>query len=173
MSPFSPSFPQPLGVHRATDGIFAPLFSITSELLFSQLLCFHIYLRCPPLFAANLNFFKCAAPLQRPVHATRLLSEVCALLFSLASLFRIRFLCFQSLAASFRKTPGVWSTRGISCGTLSLLDFKTGGRTNRRCRRRRLRQALAVRHQGGEAGRGSLLCRASGAGRWRLRRTAR
>jgi len=37
-------------------------------------------------------------------------SIVCRLLKSLASLFPTRFLYFQSLAASFRKTPGVWGT---------------------------------------------------------------
>src|SRR5882757_2922962 len=42
-------------------------------------------------------------------------SIACRLLNSLASLFSTPFLCFQSLAASFRKTPGVW-------GTVSLCD---------------------------------------------------
>jgi len=37
-------------------------------------------------------------------------SIACRLLNSLASLFSTPFLYFQSLAASFRKTPGVWST---------------------------------------------------------------
>jgi hypothetical protein len=59
VSPFRPSFLQPPAVHRATNGIFAPLFSTSSELLFSQLLCFHIYLRCPLLFSANPNFHVC------------------------------------------------------------------------------------------------------------------
>src|SRR5437899_10667340 len=37
-------------------------------------------------------------------------SIACRLLKSLASLFSTPFLYFQSLAASFRKTPGVWGT---------------------------------------------------------------
>ena len=37
-------------------------------------------------------------------------SIACRLLNSLASLFSTPFLYFQSLAASFRKTPGVWGT---------------------------------------------------------------
>jgi len=36
------------------------------------------------------------------------LSMACALFFSLAPLFCIPILCFQSLADSFCKTPGVW-----------------------------------------------------------------
>ena len=39
-----------------------------------------------------------------------LFSSACRLLNSLASLFSTPFLYFQSLAASFRKTPGVWGT---------------------------------------------------------------
>ena len=56
VSPFRPSFIQPLVVHPANDRFLTPLFSITSELLFSQLLCFHNYLRCPLLFSATHKF---------------------------------------------------------------------------------------------------------------------
>ena len=38
--------------------------------------------------------------------ASPLLSLDCGLLFSLIAFFRIGFLCFQELAASFAKTPG-------------------------------------------------------------------
>ena len=43
-------------------------------------------------------------------------SIACRLLNSLASLFSTPFLYFQSLAASFRKTPGVWGTAFL-CAT--------------------------------------------------------
>ncbi len=39
--------------------------------------------------------------------ANRVFSAVCSLLSSLCALFCTRFLCFQQLAASFCKTPGV------------------------------------------------------------------
>src|SRR6266404_2883889 len=54
MSPFCPSFLQPPALHPQNDRFLTPLFSSTSELLFSQLLCFHIYLRCPLLFSPAL-----------------------------------------------------------------------------------------------------------------------
>ncbi|MCU1240744.1 MAG: hypothetical protein JWO71_1470 [Candidatus Acidoferrum typicum] len=47
MSPFRPFFFQPPVLHPDNDRFFTPLFSISSELLFSQLLCFHNHLRCP------------------------------------------------------------------------------------------------------------------------------
>src|SRR5712672_3367001 len=37
-------------LHPANHRFFTPLFSSTSEPLFPQLLCFHIYLRCPLVF---------------------------------------------------------------------------------------------------------------------------
>src|SRR5712671_3303160 len=37
-------------LHPANHRFFTPLFSSTSESLFPQLLCFHIYLRCPLVF---------------------------------------------------------------------------------------------------------------------------
>jgi hypothetical protein len=50
--------------------------------------------------------------------ANPVLPATCCLFFSLCPLFRTPSLCFQSLAASFRKTPGV----GICLyGTLQLL----------------------------------------------------
>ena len=50
VSPFRPSFLQPPALHPANNRFLTPLLSSTSELLFSQLLCFHIYLRCPLVF---------------------------------------------------------------------------------------------------------------------------
>ena len=45
-----------------------------------------------------------------PDRLTPSTSIACRLLNSLASLFPSRFLYFQSFAASFSKTPGVWGT---------------------------------------------------------------
>src|SRR6266404_3522730 len=50
--PFRPSFLPQLAVHPENDRFLTPVFSSTSESLFSQLLCFHIYLRCPLLFSS-------------------------------------------------------------------------------------------------------------------------
>src|SRR5712675_3803744 len=47
----STKIPSPLSaLHPANHRFFTPLFSSTSEPLFAQLLCFHIYLRCPLVF---------------------------------------------------------------------------------------------------------------------------
>src|SRR6266478_4408842 len=47
----STKIPSPLSaLHPANHRFFSPLFSSTSEPLFAQLLCFHIYLRCPLVF---------------------------------------------------------------------------------------------------------------------------
>src|SRR6267142_2876510 len=56
---------------------------------------------CQPLLS------RCAPCLCLPRHVNPVFSEGCRLLKSLASLFRTASLCFQELAASFRKTPGV------------------------------------------------------------------
>jgi hypothetical protein len=56
---------------------------------------------CQPLLS------QCAPCPCLPRHAKPVFSEGCRLLKSLASLFRTASLCFQELAASFRKTPGV------------------------------------------------------------------
>jgi hypothetical protein len=39
-----------IAVHFANNRFSTPFFSISSELLFQQLLCFHNHLRCPLLF---------------------------------------------------------------------------------------------------------------------------
>jgi hypothetical protein len=46
--------PRPFGlaVHSANNRFFTPLFSASPELLFPQLLSFHIYLRCPLVFSS-------------------------------------------------------------------------------------------------------------------------
>jgi hypothetical protein len=61
-------------------------------------------------------------PSCRSIFATRccalsanpLFPNACRLLFSLGSLFRTPFLCFQSLVASFRKYPGGGGTRATT-----------------------------------------------------------
>jgi hypothetical protein len=50
VSPFRPSYLQPPAVHPKNNRFITPLFSASSELLFSQLLCFHNHLRCPLVF---------------------------------------------------------------------------------------------------------------------------
>src|ERR1700675_4599469 len=40
----------PPALHPANNRFFTPLFSASSESLFSQILCFQIYLRCPLVF---------------------------------------------------------------------------------------------------------------------------
>jgi hypothetical protein len=50
VSPFRPSFLHPPALHPQIGRFLTPLFSSTSELLFSQLLCFHNHLRCPLVF---------------------------------------------------------------------------------------------------------------------------
>jgi hypothetical protein len=56
VSPFRPSFLHPLVLHPANHRFFTPLFSTSSESLFSQLLCFHIDLRCPIVFSPTSKF---------------------------------------------------------------------------------------------------------------------
>src|ERR1700686_865857 len=76
----------------ANDRFSTPLFPSPSELLFPQLLCSHNYLRCPVVFLGP-------GARQLTSHQSRITSHafswVCRLFASLASLFRIRFLCFQ------------------------------------------------------------------------------
>ena len=64
VSPFRPSYLQLPVLHPANNRFSTPLFSISSELLFSQLLCFHNHLRCPLLFSATINF-QVSRPFQR------------------------------------------------------------------------------------------------------------
>src|SRR5882762_4761425 len=64
VSPFRPSFLQPPALHSENDRFSTPFISSASESLFSQLLCFHIYLRCPLVFCVSLNF-QVSRPFQR------------------------------------------------------------------------------------------------------------
>ena len=104
MSSFRPSFLHPPAVHPVNHRFFTPLFSLTSESLFLQLLCFHIYLRCPLLFSGSACRFS-RATCTRSI--TNVFSMACSLFFSLCSFFCTRFLCFQSLAAFFGQKGGV------------------------------------------------------------------
>ena len=114
VSPVRPSFLQPPAVHPSNHRFFTPLFSISSELLFSQLLCFHIYLRCPIVFFSTSKFPDLSALCPVLSLSTLLSPTACRLFLSLASLFSSRSFCFQWFAASFPKTPGVGGTSSIS-----------------------------------------------------------
>ena len=107
-------YPQASSPHRIKflhSPSVAPLFSWSYNLLFSQPLSFDEHLRCPPGVGSALHSefsFPSASA------ATRLFSMVYRLLDSLASLFRVPFLCFQQLADSFCKMPGVGYPSSIS-----------------------------------------------------------
>src|SRR5258708_18422838 len=67
-----------------------------------------------------------------PLWQIHLFQELAASLASLCTLFRTRFLCFQSLAASFSKTPGVGTlldgARWLPRGRLDVpLALRSGG----------------------------------------------
>jgi hypothetical protein len=59
---------------------------------------------CPPSVRSVVRFFPPSSAQPRQLFCLRRLG---ASLSSLCALFRTRFLCFQSLAASFPETPGV------------------------------------------------------------------
>src|SRR5258705_6081640 len=55
--------PSPLSArHPPNHRFFTPLFSSTSEPLFAQLLCFHIYLRCPLVFSSAPSVYPTSVP---------------------------------------------------------------------------------------------------------------
>src|SRR6267142_3999989 len=53
---------QQSALHPANHRFFTPLFSSTSEPLFAQLLCFHIYLRCPLVFSSEPSIYPTSVP---------------------------------------------------------------------------------------------------------------
>jgi hypothetical protein len=106
VSPVCPSFLQPPALHPVNDRFFTPLFSASSESLFSQLLYFHIYLRCPIVFSPTSKFPDLSALGAMFSLSTLLSSAACPLFMSLAALFASRSFCFQCFADSFCKTPG-------------------------------------------------------------------
>jgi hypothetical protein len=64
-----------------------------------------------PCLAIQPNFY--------PSGASSFLSITCRLLVSLCSLFGARFLCFQQVAASFAKMPGVGGTNAFSASAFA------------------------------------------------------
>src|ERR1700730_9759109 len=102
VSPFRPSFFQPPVVHSTNNRFFTPLFSASSELLFSQLFCFHNHLRCPLVFRSILQ--PANVPTFKRANSRRFI-----LLQPLGFLFRAPVLCFQSFAAFFARKGG-WGT---------------------------------------------------------------
>ncbi len=88
-----------------------------------------------------------------PLWQIHLFQELAASLSSLCTLFRTRFLCFQSFAASFPKTPGVgtlldgarWLPRGRLDVPLALRSGGSVGRRGRRLWRGRIRRRVCRR----------------------------
>src|SRR5882757_7487279 len=104
----STKIPSPLSaLHPANHRFFTPLFSSTSEPLFAQLLCFHIYLRCPLVFSSEPSIYPTSVPsvLGRSLKSFAI-NGLRPLVLS-CSLFCSALVCFQRLADSFCKTPGV------------------------------------------------------------------
>src|SRR5229473_365220 len=109
-------------LHDAARRRFLPLPTTHHSLptLLLSPLCFHTLTNqfsCNPfLFTSIQNPRGCGAKKPKlstafsvrsvPLWQIHLFQELAASLSSLCTLFRTRFLCFQSLAASFSKTPG-------------------------------------------------------------------
>src|ERR1700730_9408207 len=103
------TIPSPLPALPCTNHrFFTAFFSAPSELLFSQLLCFHNHLRCPLVFSLAAKTSQRHPPSPTTSHSatSHLFSGSCRLFASLASLFPIPVACFQSFAASFHKEGG-------------------------------------------------------------------
>jgi len=96
---FAPAYSQSRANATMESVITTPLFLITSM----QPLCFHVLAHS---FASALScaFFPSWSARARQLFC---LHRLGASLSSLRALFCTRFLCFQSLAASFPETPGV------------------------------------------------------------------
>src|SRR5258706_12586358 len=118
MPPSRPSFLHPLAVHPENDRFFTPLFSMTSELLFSQPLCFHNHLRCPLVFRCADQTSTPAALSPFPsyyIRANPAASYDYALFRATAPAYPFHF---QSLAHSFYRngggTPQPFNRRRVS-----------------------------------------------------------
>ena len=131
MSPFRPSFfPSPVCFRAPRSYSLLTHYSLpTTHYPLSPALCFHILTN--PFSRNSFTFTSIQTPggvggfsvlylatrLPRssrghsPLAISPLLSSTCRLLRSLCPLFRTPVLCFQSLAASFCKTPGVGVSR--------------------------------------------------------------
>jgi hypothetical protein len=104
VSPVRPSLLHSVGVHPANHRFFTSLFSTSSESLFSQLLCFNIYLRCPIVFFQHPNssgLFRLGASVSLwQIHSFQTIARSCRSHFDADPLF--------SIACSlFFKIPGV------------------------------------------------------------------
>ena len=121
VSPVRPSFLQPPALHPANHRFFTPLFSTSSESLFSQLLCFHIYLnpyRFFPRIKISRAYFLAAR--HSPFSNSFAVSTLRPLCFSCLSFSHSS--CLFSMACGlpaglwaglFSKIPGVWVSRTV------------------------------------------------------------
>jgi hypothetical protein len=117
VSPVRPSFLQAPALHPENDRFFTPLFSASSESLFSQLLCFHIYLRCPIVFFATPKFPSLRALCAGFSLSTLLSSAACRLFVcSLRVFFAHASFVFSRLQPLSQKHPG--GVPGCNRGTL-------------------------------------------------------
>jgi hypothetical protein len=126
-----PSFLQPPAVHPENDRFFTPLFSVFSELLFSQPLCFHNHLRCPLVFS-NRALHEPTAPASSPKSFLprakargiyRFLAPsqtegyaICRFNGPTASAFRWQTLYFHTTARSLRSFSRSFSLFSMVCG---------------------------------------------------------
>jgi hypothetical protein len=113
VSPFSPFLFPPasvfsrssllLATHRPLPTLPRPLFSYSYKSLLPQPLYLHIHTKPPGCGRVSAPYL---ATRHSPLATFPVFSSACRLLVSLGSLFRPRSLCFQYVAASFRKMPG-------------------------------------------------------------------
>jgi hypothetical protein len=111
-SPATTHYPPPV-----THCLFVcPLFSHTYKSLGGQPLYFHIHTKPPGVYPLWASVLRPPYPLCCAFSSTPLPSNDCSLFVSLRTLFCIPFLCFQPVAASFSKYPGVWVFRTVLRG---------------------------------------------------------
>jgi hypothetical protein len=96
---FSYTYELPLPAHRFSS----PLFSLTSELLFSQTLCFHKFLRCPLLFLSTpLSELPALAWPAFKNTITNFLTVTCGLFGHLQRVNRFAIKHFRTIFAKYR-----------------------------------------------------------------------
>ena len=132
MSPVRPYFlPQPRVFPQSFD-FAGPLFSYSYKSLFPQPLSFHIHTKPPGCEGAHFQFSTLRLC---PLWQIPCSQNLAASLSSFCVLFCTRSLCFQELAASFAKTPGVGGscdlsrhsfTQSVLCEGPLLLSATTG-----------------------------------------------
>ena len=157
--PFNPAYSQSSLYSAMNDAITTPLFLITSL----QLLCFHVIAHPFPRRRSairrafnNLHTLLIATRGGTLWHSYSRLLRLCASVspwqipcsqqlaascISLCALFRAPFLCFQSFAASFAKTPGV----GGTCPSSQPSDVPVFRRSGFQTVRRAIRSATWTR----------------------------